>query len=473
MSATFHSFILLAEMRTGSNFLEENLNAIPGLRCWGEAFNPHFTGHAGKTEMAGVTLAAREADPMALLAAMRARTEGLAGFRFFNDHDPRVLETCLADRACAKVILTRNPLDSYVSHAIARQTGQWRLGDMKQAKSARAMFVAADFSAHLNRLQGFQRRVMRALQTSGQTAFYIAYDDIQDLDVLAGLARFLGLPAGPDRLSDKTKVQNPGSLRDKVVNYDQMVAALADIDHFDLNRTPNFEPRRGAGVPGILTAARAALLFHPVPCGPTAAVVDWLTALDGEPPGTGGMTQKDLRRWKRQHPGHRSFTVVRHPVDRAHAAFCTHILRPGPDCFADIRETLRSHYGVPMPDGAPGAGWTPVQHRAAFLAFLTFVKGNLGGQTGIRVDGAWASQSVVVQGMAQVAMPDMILRDTALAQGFSQLAVQVGLEAPPPAGTIDPDSPLLDAIHDDAIESAVRDAYQRDYMMFGFAPRSG
>ena len=36
MTARFKRFILLAEMRTGSNFLEENLNAMPGVRCWGD-----------------------------------------------------------------------------------------------------------------------------------------------------------------------------------------------------------------------------------------------------------------------------------------------------------------------------------------------------------------------------------------------------------------------------------------------------
>lgn len=84
MAQTFDSFILLAEMRTGSNFLEENLNAIPGLRCWGEAFNPHFMGNAGKTELAGLSLTERERDPLVLLDAMRAKTDGLAGFRFFT-----------------------------------------------------------------------------------------------------------------------------------------------------------------------------------------------------------------------------------------------------------------------------------------------------------------------------------------------------------------------------------------------------
>ena len=50
MSADFDSFIVFAEMRTGSNFLEANLNAIEGVTCHGGAFNPHFIGYPNKTE---------------------------------------------------------------------------------------------------------------------------------------------------------------------------------------------------------------------------------------------------------------------------------------------------------------------------------------------------------------------------------------------------------------------------------------
>jgi len=407
-------------------------------------------------------LAQREADPMRLLRAMKDRTDGISGFRFFHDHDPRVLSHCLADARCAKVVLTRNPLDSYVSLEIARQTGQWRLGDMNNAKSAKITFDPAAFARHLSKLQTFQQDLTRALQVSGQTAFYIRYDDINDIEILNGLTAYLGIAARLDQTSGKTKVQNPGSLQDKVLNYDAMVAALSCHDHFDLGRTPNFEQRRGPNVPGFLTAAHSPLLYMPVKGGAEPRVIAWLTALDGAAPDTPGMVQKDLRKWKRQHPGHRSFTVIQHPVARIHGTFVHQILSTGPESFADLRGTLRDRYGVPLPDD----GITDLDgHRAAFLAFLKFVKGNLGGQTSIRNDPAWASQSMVIQGMAQFMLPDMILRDIQLDLGFKALAEQVGATAPEVPGD---DTGLLDQVYNDEIETAVRDVYQRDYMMFGF-----
>ncbi|MBJ3761605.1 nodulation protein NodH [Maribius pontilimi] len=470
MAPRFDSFILLAEMRTGSNFLEENLNQIPGLRCWGEAFNPHFIGHAGKTEMAGVTMAEREADPAALLAAMRAQTDGLAGFRFFHDHDPRVLELALKDRKCAKIVLNRNPLESFVSLQIARQTNQWRLSDMKNAKHAAITFDADAFRTHLDEVRGFQLQLMHALQTSGQTAFHIGYEDVGDIDVLNGLARWLGIDGRIEALSEKTKVQNPAPLSEKVINYDEMVAALGDIDHFALGRTPNFEPRRGPNIPTYLVAAKAPLLFMPLKGGPTDAVAAWLAALDGadaEALGR-GMTQKDLRKWKRTHPGHRSFTVLRHPVARAHAVFCRHILVPGPDCLDDIREMLRTHYKLPIPAERIPEDWGADAHRAAFLAYLDFVKGNLGGQTSLRVAPAWATQATLVQGMGQFILPDRLLREDELPSALPALAELVGVE-PPDYIPSEQGTPLpLGAILNDAVTQAVRDVYKRDYMMFGF-----
>ena len=188
MASRFDYFVMFAEMRTGSNFLEENINEYPGLKCHGEVFNPHFIGGAKKTEMMGVTMQMRQKDPLQLLDRMRVETKGLPGFRFFHDHDPRVLDHILPDPRCAKIILTRNPVESYVSLKIASATGQWRLNDMKNAKSAKISFDRAEFEDHIDQLQQFQMRLLRGMQTTGQTGFYIAYEDVRDLDVLDGLA---------------------------------------------------------------------------------------------------------------------------------------------------------------------------------------------------------------------------------------------------------------------------------------------
>ncbi|WP_194308404.1 nodulation protein NodH [Paragemmobacter straminiformis] len=450
---------MFAEMRTGSNFLEANLNALHGVSCLGELFNPFFIGKKDQTEMFGVTLAQRESDPMALIAAARAATGGMVGFRWFHDHDPRVFDAVMADTRCAKIVLTRNPVESYVSLKIAQATGQWKLTNPKNLKQAKARFDSVEFEAHLDAVQGFQVRLLNALQTSGQTAFYLDYEDIQDLAVLNGLAAFLRVDARLDAVDQSLTVQNPEPLADKVTNPAAMEQALARLDRFNLSRTPNFEPRRTAGIPGFIASREVPLLFMPLRGGPEARVVDWLEAFGGL---ERDFVQKSLRQWKRAHAGHRSFTVLRHPVDRAWAAFKD---AQGSGLGPEQRNILSRVHGVAFPK----QGYASVEEeRAAFVAFLRFLKRNIAGQTGFRTPAAWASQTALTQGFALFNGPDAVLREDRLPEGLSWLCAEVGV-AMPPLRAAEPSG--VEAVLDASVEDAAREAYQRDYMGFGFGPR--
>lgn len=471
MTKRFNSFVVFAEMRTGSNFLEANLNAFAGIKCHGEAFNPHFIGYPNTTQILGVDQTSRDMDPGALLRAIRHDPSAMGGFRYFHDHDPRVLDQVLDDPECGKIILTRNPVESYVSWKIAQATGQWKLTDMKSRKAAQVTFVPAEFEAHLEALQAFQLLLMKRLQVSGQTAFYVAYEDLQSIDVMNGIAAFLGVPEMLEELDKNLKKQNPSPLSEKVSNYSQMEAALGRLDRFDLTRTPNFEPRRGPNVPGYVTAVKAPLLFMPLAGGPGQEVRRWLAALDGEKQNALGMkmSQKELRQWKRGNIGHRSFTVIRHPILRAHDVFCHRVLNSGKGGYLQLRRTLVRRYKLPLPEEGQEDNIDAAAHRTAFMAFLTFLKGNLAGQTTVRIDPAWCSQAQAIQGFGEFTLPDVILREEGLAQQLNALAAGVGYGDAPrvePAsfhGTL-----ALEDIYDDEIEALGADVYQRDYMMFGF-----
>lgn len=195
-----------------------------------------------------------------------------------------------------------------------------------------------------------------------------------------------------------------------------------------------------------------------------------MAALDGAAPDAlaRGFTQKTLRQWMQKAVSHRSFAVVAHPVERAHRVFSRRILGAGPESYPAIREALRTSYKLPLPDSPDDPAYDAAAHRAAFLAFLGFLKGNLGGQTSIRVDPAWASQSAILQGMGEVLAVDHILREPDLAAGLARLADEIGaVRADVPAPEPEAPHPLA-AIYDAEIEAAARAAYRRDYMMFGF-----
>ena len=456
----FEYFVVLGEMRTGSNLLETTLNEFPGVTCHGEPFNPFFivSPNQHTQEYLGVSMSQRDADPFALLSALREQG-GLAGFRLFHNHDARIRAHVLADPACAKIVLTRNPLDSYVSGKIAKETRQWKLHNVAKLKTAQVAFDSAEFEEHLTTLQTAQLDILHALQTTGQSAFFIGYDDLNDVDVLNGLAQWLGVEGRIDAPSRKLKKQNPEPVEAKLTNPEALAPGLARLDRFDLGRTPNFEPRRAPMLPACHAGAQTPLLFMPLRGSPEGEVLHWLAALDGVTPGAlkAGFNVARLRDWKRANPGFRAFTVLRHPLRRAWMAFQGRILsgevRP-------VCEHLARLYKIDL----AVASLTPEHRRAAFLAYLRFVRASLSGQTGLQPWPFWASQAALLDGFGQIAPPDHLLREEDLAADLPWLAARLGHNAAPPWQPADTGTLPTDP----EIQAAAREAYWRDYEQFGF-----
>ncbi len=468
----FDAFVILAGMRTGSNLLESSLNAVPGLACHGEAFNPSFVGFPNRDELLSTTLAERDRDPDAFLRKIRsADPETLNGFRYFHDHDPRVLDAILDDPRIAKIVLTRNPLDSFVSRKIAQSTGQWKLTNLARRKTEKIDFDPAGFEAHLEEQDQFLRRIERALQRTGQTAFNLDFAALRDLEVLNGLLLWLGVSGRLDAVPGNLKRQNPEPVTEKVANPDAMAAAVARVDAFALHTRLRVEPARGYAVRSYLAAPRTPLLYLPIRSGPEASVRAWLARLDDVEDDAliTNMRQPALRAWQSAHPRHRSFSVVRHPLARAHDVFCNRILGTGPGTMTRIRRVLIRKHGVPIPKDGPDDGYDASAHRAAFTAFLGFVRANLDGQTSLPVDAHWATQSSVLQGICGFVVPDAVVREDDMRTVLPALALQAGHTAPPDPRPVATRAPIsLAEIYDDRIETLARAAYARDYTAFGY-----
>lgn len=469
-AARFAYFVVLAGMRTGSNLLEEYLSAMPGLVSYGELFNPHFFGKPKTTELFGMTMDDRDRDPVRVIETMRMHGGGLPGFRLFYDHDSRVIDHVLRDEGAAKIVLTRRPVDSYVSLKIARKTGQWWLGDMSSARSAKVSFDAAEYAQFLNTLSSYQDRIRHALQTTGQTAFHVDYSELSDPEVVSGLGRFLGAEAGPDTEKVRAKVQNPRPVEDRLSNPSDAEALLQRLATTDLGRIPIHEPERGPGLRMFHVCETTPLVYMPIRGAGRDPVPDWLRRVDPGQAVNSGLTQKDLRQWLRRHPGHRSFTILRHPLARAYDAFCRFILPVGEESYGDIRAALLSRYGVVLPEDGPDTDWTLERQREAFLGFLRFLEGNLGGQTSVRVDYSWASQEAFLSAIASFALPDRVMREETAARELAELAQLVGCEAAPefaPDFSADHPFPLAE-VRTGEIDRACAAAYRRDYVFFGF-----
>ncbi len=464
----FDYFVILAEMRTGSNALEDALNGFTAIQSYGEVFNPAFIAKPKTKSFFGVTLEQREKDPVAAINALRSNTEGMGGFRLFSDHDSRALEHVLTDPDCAKIWLTRNPLDSFVSLQIANATGQWWVSDVGDAKSAQIDFDPDAFERYLTKLRLRQNDIQRRLQSAGQTAFPIDYADLGDETVLTGIARYLGVSEDRSEGGRGGIIQNPVPMDLKVRNFDEMVTALGQRDHYSISEDISYEPERGPGVPSYVALDDPALVFMPVRGAPNPSVETWMGDLASRTGGkiTRDHTQTSLRKWMRDHPGHRSFTILSHPLRRAHRAFCQTILTGDEGYFGPTRTYLSETYDCDLAD----AGTDPDAHRAAFLAFLKFMKANLGGQTPIWTEPEWGLQIAQLQGMARFVLPDILVREASLTRDLGLVLANAGWigdapeVGPEPSGATD-----LAGIVDKDIQNAARAAYRQDYIMLGFS----
>jgi len=458
-SNRFDYFVVIAGMRTGSNLLEERLNEHPELTSLGELFNPHFVGGPNREEALGITRAARNAAPLDMVRAVAAIPKKLAGFRLFDGHDGRVLEHVLRDQRCAKIILSRNPLDSFVSLQIARETKQWWLGKLSAKRTAKVTFDGDDFRIFLNESEAFQSVVRRILQTVGQTGFALDYSELSDVDVLNGLVRYLGCEPVKWKMRPKAKVQNPGPIEDKLNNPEDLEKAVSRMDRFDTDRIPDYEPLRGVGAPNIRVAPAAGLAFFPVGGVAVDVVEAWLTQANGGAPPARGMSQKELKAWFKQTPHHRAFTVIEHPFPRAFEVFSRRILGANGVFDGPLIEILSSDFGLDrqkLSDAPP-----PEDLRASFRVFIDYIKATLSGQTGHRIAPDWASQTAIIEGATRLRIPDMVIRKSELEAGLAILKPEVALNVPPA-------DPRLSVVYDAGIEKLCRAAYRRDYAFLGF-----
>lgn len=472
MGEKFTSFIILAAMRTGSNYLEANLNRFADIKVHGELFNPGFVGKHNQDAFCGITIKEREQNPTALLEAIKAESEEtLPGFRFFRDHDPRIFTHCMNDVHCAKIILTRNPLDSFVSLKIARETDQWRLTNVKNKKQAKIDFNADEFEEYLGESQAFQQGILNDLQKSSQTGFYIHYEDIGSLDVLNGLAKYLGSVQQIEKLDHKLKRQNPQALGEKVRNFEQMKAGLGSIDHFNLSRTPNFEVRRGAAVPRYVLAKHARLLFMPIMGSTLGPVTSWMAAHEkiNVDELTTGLKRADVSKWLKFNPNHQCFTVLRHPVARAYDGFLKIAQAADGQGMNGYRKILKRDFDLDLSDGINrGEAFNPVDHRRDFLRFLKFLQANLAGQMSAGISPGWATQSEIVAGFSSFLPPKHIILESDLAGGLANIERQSGLTSQIAPIDTENKSYSLGEIYCSEIEEKSREIYARDFRSFGF-----
>jgi len=93
-----------------------------------------------------------------------------------------------------------------------------------------------------------------------------------------------------------------------------------------------------------------------------------------------------------------------------------------------LRHLLDVQYDLHLPEKI--AGFNPNLHRHAFEKFIAFLVDNLRGQTTLRIDPHWASQTALLRSYSAFCPTDMIIREDELQTLLPFLAQLAGYKNP-------------------------------------------
>ncbi|MGB0505111.1 MAG: sulfotransferase family 2 domain-containing protein [Pikeienuella sp.] len=418
-------FAIFGAMRTGSNLLERSLNQFPGLTGLGELYNRRFIGKPTQKDLLGVNLAAREANPVGLLDKVLDANEGIIGFRIFGDHDPRMIDHAARDPSCAKFILTRDPVDSFISLKIANETGQWMLSKDENRRLARIRFEPEEFIAYRDRLRMHYAQVRHTIRASGGSAFEISYPELSDPDLISGAARFAGATAERPDTNPPILRQNPPDRSDKVENFEEMQAFLKSEGSAQA-QVPQAPAMRYAALDEMIVGRKLNLIYAPIPGAAAAEVKRFLSEAEDVTEEGGIITGlKPLHVTRRKRRGGLVFTFVRHPATRLVDVFLRRLLEPKSRVFDDLGHLLTLSYQAPS---AVEMRNDANAQKAGFDAFLTFIADSLAGRTAMRIDPSWAPQVDLLKAYGDKAPVDFIGRIESLTSDARYVLSRAGAE---------------------------------------------
>ncbi|AFZ37812.1 sulfotransferase, putative [Stanieria cyanosphaera PCC 7437] len=230
----YKKFLILCRSRTGSNFLVSLLQSHPQIRAFGEVFTEEehiYWGYPGYNSEQILQL--RKNNPIEFLNKVVYRETfplvSAVGFKLFYDQAKRGQQKniwgYLQKMSDVKIIhlKRKNILEAHVSHKLAERNNQWILLDNQ--KELMLEPIALDYDECL---QAFEQTKIWETEYEQFFAKYkhpiqtIYYEELvsNTLLITRELQNFLEVNYW--FLNTYTKKQNQVSLRDKIINYDEL-----------------------------------------------------------------------------------------------------------------------------------------------------------------------------------------------------------------------------------------------------------
>jgi LPS sulfotransferase NodH len=210
-------FVIVGNARTGSNYLLDGLKTSPAIRMYHEIFASHNREVGKDFEKILSTVYQYE-----------SKSTEMVGFKVFYNHLTDEEWKKLAACNDLKIIhLTRrNRLRTVISLEIAFKTGQWTQGTKSTAPKEKRLTL--DPMKLLQRLEQIEEgEAATRVRFCDRPMLEIVYEDLvqSPYEMFAAVCAYLGVD-GIDPGKIRLKRQNPESLGQLIVNYDEVESLL-------------------------------------------------------------------------------------------------------------------------------------------------------------------------------------------------------------------------------------------------------
>lgn len=217
-------FAIVGNARTGSNYLLDGLKSSRSVRMYHEIFADHNREIGKDFDKVFATLFRKE-----------KKGTRLVGFKLFYNHltEPE-WDKFVAERSFKIIHLTRaNRLRTVISTEIAFRTGQWTQSRKSESMPADARRVSLDPATLIQRIERIRVGELRTRQRfMDRPLLEVVYETMvsQPAVTFKQIGDFLGVhEIDPGQIGIRR--QNPESLAQLLVNYDEVRQALMGTEY--------------------------------------------------------------------------------------------------------------------------------------------------------------------------------------------------------------------------------------------------
>ncbi len=210
-------FAIIGNARTGSNYLLDGLKSSPSVRVYHEIFADHNRKMGKDFDKILSTVFQYE-----------SKSTKVVGFKVFYNHLAEDEWNKLLACKDLKIVhlIRRNRLRTVISLEIAFKTGQWTKSSI--SNGPREKRISLDSSKLIKRLEQIEKgESTTRVRFKDRRILEIVYEDLvqKPEQMFASVGAYLSIN-GIDPGKIKLKRQNPETLRELIVNYDEIEAVL-------------------------------------------------------------------------------------------------------------------------------------------------------------------------------------------------------------------------------------------------------